>query len=368
MEGNNKIKSDEIDIKDIFRSIWYRRKFILIFTVFFAIIGLFVALTSQDQYTAQSTILPQNNRNTSGNLGNFASIVGLNMGTAVMNEGVISTSIYPQIINSLPFAREIMQTEIVVEKSNGVPITLYEYYTNKNYKEINVLGSVKKYTIGLPNVIIASLRKTKNKQQTQSSEVKIDSLGYTIISSQENSVYNKIKNSIQYEYKQGVITLGYTFPEAMGAAQISEQLHKSLEKYVVSYKTQKAEDNLMFVEQSFKEAKKEFLEKQANLAAFQDANRGLVTATSRATETRLRSEYDISFTIYNELARQLEQARLNLKEESPVLTVINPVIVPLTKSAPNTEKTLLLFIFAGFLLSTVWVLIWPYFESILKNE
>lgn len=363
-------KTDEIDIKDIFRSIWYKRKFILIITAVFFLLGLFIAITSPIKYTANSVILPQNNRqNSAGNISGFASIVGLNLGTSVMNEGVISTGIYPQVINSLPFAKEIMQTQIIVEKSNGEPITLYEYYTNKIYKEKDVLGAIRKYTLGLPNTIISSFRKSANTQQAiVNTPVVSDSPGFVRINSQEQSVYNIIKNSIQYEYKEGVITLGYTFPEAIAAAQISEQLHKTLEKYVVSYKTQKVEENLAFVEQSYEEAKKDFLQKQTDLAAFQDSNRGLTTATARSTQTRLQNEYDIAFTIYNELAKQREQARLTVKEERPVLTVINPVIVPLGKSAPNTERILLLFTAFGFILSIVGVLIWPYFESIIKIE
>ena len=360
--------SDEIDLKDLIVQLWKKRKFILIVSGMFLLLGIFIAHTSSVKYTAQSVILPQSGRQGSaGNLGSLASIVGVNMGTAVMAEGNISTGIYPQILNSLPFIREIMKTPIVVEKSEGKEITLYKYYSEKEYREVNVLAVIKKYTVGLPRTLISALRPSKNEQEvTTHNFVTPDSIGIVKITRQEQAVYNAIKSSIQYEYntKEGIIKLGYTFPEPLAAAQISEQLHKSLEKYVVNYKTEKVQENLAFVEQSYAEARKDFLQKQANLAAFQDANRGLVTATGRATETRLRSEYDIAFTVYNELAKQHEQAQLSVNEEKPVLTVINPVTVPLEKSAPRRSMILAVFLLLGLIVSTGWVLMKPFVEDI----
>jgi uncharacterized protein involved in exopolysaccharide biosynthesis len=363
--------SDEIDLKDLIVQLWKKRKFILMVTGVFLLLGVFIAFTSPVKYTAESVILPQSNRqNSMGNLGGLASIVGVNMGTAVMTEGSISTAIYPQILNSLPFIREIMETPIVVEKSNGKEITLYEYYTHKKYKETNVLEVVKKYTIGLPGTLVSVFRASKDLQETNiNKEITPNNTSIVQITNQEQAVFNVIRGSIQYGYnaKEGVIKLGYTFPEPFAAAQVSEQLHKSLEKYVINYKTEKVQENLAFVEQSFAEARKDFLKKQANLAAFQDANRGLITATGRTTETRLRSEHDIAFTIYNELAKQVEQTKLSVKEEKPVLTVINPVIVPLAKSAPSRGKIIIVFTLLGIVFATIWVLIKPFFQEIIRN-
>jgi uncharacterized protein involved in exopolysaccharide biosynthesis len=360
--------SDEIDLKDLIVQLWKKRKFILTVTGLFFLLGIFIAFTLPVEYTAQSVILPQSGRQSSlGNLGSLASIVGVNMGTTVMAEGNISTGIYPQIVNSLPFVREIMETPIVVERSDGKEITLYEYYSEKKYRSKNVFTVIKKYTIGLPGTLISAFRSSKNMQEvTIHTAITPDSTGIVSISRQEQAVYNAIKGSIQYEYntKEGIIKLGYTFPEPLAAAQVSEQLHKSLEKYVINYKIEKVQENLNFVEQSFAEARKDFLQKQANLAAFQDANRGLITASSRTAETRLRSEYDIAFTIYNELAKQREQAQLSMKEEKPILTVINPVTVPLEKSAPRRSMILAVFLLLGLIVSTGWVLAKPFIEDI----
>lgn len=362
--------ADEIDLADIIRQLWIKRKFILTVTGFFLLLGILIAYTAPVQYTAQCVILPQSSRqNAPANLGGLAAIAGVNIGTTLINEGNISPSIYPQVINSFPYVREIVQIPIIVEKSEGEEITLYDYYSNKKYRENDLPAIIKKYTIGLPHTIISALRSHNIEEANINPFINSNGNGIVKITPQEQTVYDAIKNAIQYEYnsRQGILTLGYAFPEALAAAQISEQLHKTLEKYVVEYKTKTVQENLIFVEQSYQAAKKDFLQKQTNLADFQDANRGLVTATSRATETRLRSEFEIAFTIYNELARQREQAKLAIEETRPVLTVINPVIVPISKSAPQRTKTIAVFLIIGLVAPIIWVMTAPFFGYITGN-
>ncbi len=189
------------------------------------------------------------------------------------------------------------------------------------------------------------------------------------LTDEEERVYKTIQSSLtqNFNQKDGYLTLEYSFPEAEGAAQITDQVRKTLGKYVISFKSEKAEDNLAFVEQSYEDARKDFLEKQSRLASFRDANRGLTTATAQATEQRLRSEYDLAFSVYSELAKQREQAKLSVKETKPVLTVIEPVVVPSQKSAPRRGIILIGFLFFGLVVGCAWVFIEPVWINIQKG-
>lgn len=359
--------SDEIDLKDIIIQLWKKRKFILMVTGLFFLLGIFVAFTSPVFYTTSCTVVPQTGQKGGGNLGGLASMMGVNLGSAITGE-TLSPSVYPHIVKSAPFCKEIMAIPITVEKSNK-PITLYEYYTDKRYGDKSLLQGIKKYTVELPGIILSSFR-PKNAGNEVSS-VYTDSLTGKIISltKDEKKVYDIINKNIQFESnpKDGYIKLGYTFAEPDAVAVITQQLYNVLEKYVKNYKIQKEQDNLKFVEASYQEARQDFLLKQANLAAFQDANRGLATATARSTERRLSSEYDIAFTVYNELAKQLEQAKLAVKESTPVLTVVNPVVVPQEKSAPKRAMILAVFLMIGLVLSTSWILVKPFIQDIAKS-
>jgi len=360
------VEEEEIDIKEIILKLWHERKFILVTTGIFLAIGLFIALASPVSYTTSATFVPQVSESGRGNLGGMAAMMGVNLGSTGSGE-VLSPDVYPQIVNSAPFCKDIMETPITVKKSEGTPITLYEYYTNPEYQNKNLLGSIKKYTLGLPGVILSALRSGEEEETSVHNDTITGQI--VTLTKDERKVMKAIQGNITFNSnsKEGYITMGYTFSEPRATAAITNQLFNTLQEYVKEYKTQKQIDNLQFVEESYQAARQDFLQKQGALASFQDANQGLTTALARTTEQRLRSEYDIAFTVYNELAKQQEQAKLAVKESTPLLTVINPVVVPHEKSAPRRSIILVGFIFLGIVVGIGWVFVKPIFTDLKKS-
>lgn len=361
--------SDEIDITEILKRFWIKRGFILKLTTIFLLIGLFIAMFSPVQYTSTCTVVPQTgNRSGSSNLSSVAAIMGVNLGTAMMAEGTLSPNIYPEIIKSVPFTREIMKTEVIVKKSNGQPITLYDYYADKQYREFNLLGAIKKYTIGLPGVIISAIRGGNQSAIVETSPV-VDSTNVFNLSAKERRVYNAIQGAIQINLnsREGSVTLGYTFPEPKVAAEVTDKIYNTLEEYVSQFKSEKLKDNLEFIEKSYETAREDFLNAQDRLTSFQDANRGLTTASARSMEARLRNEYDIAYTIYRELATQREQAKIAVKENQTILTLVNPPVVPVVKSAPRRSIIIIGFLFLGVVVAVGWVLAAPSLQAVREE-
>lgn len=364
--GNN---SDEIDIAEVLKRLWVKRSFITKLTILFLLIGLFIAMFSPVQYTSTCTVVPQSsNKSGVGSLGGVAAIMGVNLGTTMMSEGTLSPVMYPEIIKSVPFTREIMQTEVIVEKSNGQPITLYDYYADKQYRSFNLLNQIKRYTLGLPGVIIGAFRSDKEIEVVETPII-ADSTTIFNLSREENRVYNAIQGAIQINLnsKDGYVTLGYTFPEAKVAAQITDKIYRTLEAYVSQFKSEKLNDNLQFIDQSYETARVDFLEAQKRLTSFQDANRGLSTASSRSMETSLSNEYDIAFTLYRELATQREQAKIAVKENQTILTLVNPPVVPLKKSEPKRSIIMIEFLLSGLVIAVGWVLIAPSMKAVREK-
>lgn len=366
---------EEIDIYEILFTLWKGRKRLIFAAIISTLIGVFVAFTSPVAYTAKCVIFPQANGKSSRSLSSLASMAGINLGGADLSGG-LPPEVYSKILMSRPFIQDIMNTSISIEAENNKEISLYEYYTNKKYQNFNLLGVIKKYTIGLPALIIGSLKeeeKTKKVDISPANYLK-DSTSVIRVSRKEQEIYNVISSAIQYDYntKEGLLNLSYTFSEPVAAAQICENLQRTLERYVVNYKVEKVRENLAQVERSFAKARIDFFRLQAEWANFQDSNRGLVTATARAQETRIRGDYDIAYAIYNELATQREQLQVQLKEQKPVLSVIDPVVVPLEKSAPRRGVILASFFLLGVIVTAVWTIyevpIKKFFHSIKEGK
>lgn len=359
-EMNNKpINNEEIDLAEIVQKIWKNRKFIIKVTLVFTTIGLITAIFTPNVYTASSTmILQTGQKTTGGSLGGLAAIAGINLGNMSSGE-VLSPNVYPKILTNINFQRELIYSKFDFQGVNE-PITLYDFYTDKKYQHYSLFGKIKKYTIGLPGVIISIFRGDETDYETNSEASIIQSL-----TAKEKIVVGIISEnlSLSVNSKDGLIYLSANMSQPLVAAELAQKGQELLQKYITEFKVAKVASNLEFVEKSFNEAKKNFENKQAELARFRDANKSFSSAIARTQEEKLLSEYNLLYGIYTELAKQYEQAKISVTETTPILTVIEPVVVPIDKSKPSRTMLLIIFSILGLILGALIVIFIPYLEE-----
>jgi len=183
------IKFDEIDLILLAKTQWEGRKTVIKTTLIFIVMGLLVAMFTPKEYTASTTMMPATQgKSIGGNLGGLAAIAGINLGNMGGEPG-ISPELYPQIINSIPFQLEILQTPLTIEGQDK-KITFTDYYTNIH--RLGLLGYLKKYTIGLPGLIISAI-KGKPKSMTDLSSLIPEMQSITI---EEYELIKQLKNQI----------------------------------------------------------------------------------------------------------------------------------------------------------------------------
>lgn len=111
----------------------------------------------------------------------------------------------------------------------------------------------------------------------------------------------------------------------------------------------------------FREAQAAYFKAQAAYAAFEDANRNLISASYRTEQERLKNEMTLAFNVYNTLAQKQEQDKLRVQEQTPVYTVIEPATVPLRASSPKKALVLIGFLFLAFFGGIGWLVVRPWF-------
>ena len=109
----------------------------------------------------------------------------------------------------------------------------------------------------------------------------------------------------------------------------------------------KVQNQLNFINSRFEETKAQNEEKQKALASFMDANKVISTAQAKIEQERLASEYNMANAIYTEMAKQRLQAEIQVKEDTPILSAVKPVVVPFKKSKPQKVKILFIWCFLG---------------------
>lgn len=354
-------EEQEIDLLEIVGRLWRERKFIFKVTLVFMIMGILVALFSSKIYTAQCSIVPQTgSKNTGGSLSGLAAMAGINLGNVESGE-LLSPKIYSMIINSVPFQKDLMQVKIKFQEYEE-PVRLFDYYTDEKYQKFSLLGTVKKYTIGLPGIIIGVL-KEKDKENLV---IVGDSATIETLTEEENTCVKAIKGAISFQLndKDGYFTLAANMPEPLAAAQLVSAMQRLLQKYVTAFKIEKVENNLAFVEGRYQDAKKEFEAKQQELAEYRDANRNFALEKARTNEERLKTQSDLLFSVYSELAKQREQANIQVKETTPIFTVVDPVTVPIERTKPKRGLICIAFTILGGFIGIGLVLILPFIAKI----
>lgn len=345
----------EIDLIDLIRKLWLERMFILKVTGVFILLGLLTALTGAKEYTASCQFVPQTSKNANNSsMARLASLAGINMGSLATGEQLLSPLVYPNVLNSIAFKRDLLQTQIRI-KGEEEPITLLTYLSDKKYRKFSLTGTILKYTVGLPGLIVHAIKGEPEEQETIADEpfVVLTKEEYTAVRALESVI------GIEVEEKKGYIALSAQMPEPYAAAQVAESALELLQKYITEFKVDKVQSNLEFIQERYDELKKEYEEIQEQRAAYKDANQGISTSRARTNLEKLDNQYNLAYSIYSEMATQLEQAKIQVKETTPILTVIDPVSMPIKPSKPRKMMILVGFTFLGGVAACGYVLIAP---------
>jgi uncharacterized protein involved in exopolysaccharide biosynthesis len=174
--------------------------------------------------------------------------------------------------------------------------------------------------------------------------------------------------SLTLEEKKGFVTITSNMPEAVASAQLAQATVVLLQKYITEFKIAKVQSNLDFVQSRYDEAKKNFEDIQVRRAAFRDANTNTNKYSARVEAEKLDAEYTLAMNLYSELATQLEQAKIEVKKDTPILTVVRPVTIPYKKSKPQRLQILVAFTFLGVMAGAGLVLGLPMLANITGND
>ena len=366
-QNNFPVEEQEIDIMELIRKMWLNKALILKFTAVFIVVGGFVALFSPKVYTASCDVVPQTSSgSTSSGMSSLAALAGINLNQS-MDVKALSPLVYENILKSTTFRKELMQTPIEFEKA-GKAVSFYEYYTSKEYNKPGLIGYIKKYTIGLPFVILKAIRGEQELPQMSAAGDAVQQI--ESLTEEEYKVSQILSQAVTITLteKKGYVTITANMPEAIAAAQLAQATLTLLQKYITEFKIDKVQSNLDFVQSRYDEAKKNFEDIQFRRAKYRDSNQNLVKHSARVEQEKLDAEYTLAMTLYSELAKQLEQAKISVKETAPILTVMNPVTIPYKRSKPQRATILMAFIFLGVAAGAGVVFGVPYIADLTGND
>jgi uncharacterized protein involved in exopolysaccharide biosynthesis len=302
---------EEISIHTI--AIFFRKNLLLLMAsvLLFAAIGYGISRQMPVEYRASAKILPEASGMNMGGLGGLANMAGISLS---QSPDAINPDIFPDIIQSKSFLIKLLTTPMPT--SDKKMVVLMEY-----------LGKGTK-PLSPPEIAQA------------------DSL--IVLTMEQEGVVGNVANrmKVSIDRMTGILTLEVEMPDPVLAAYSTKFIINYLTKFVSEYRSGRENQKVVFLTSQVGLAKQKYQRAEYALNAYRDRHRNPFTNVSQIEEQRLQNEFTQYQNLYADLNRQLETARLESLQESPVLKIIEPPMVPNGKSSP---RTVLIMLLAGFI-------------------
>ena len=350
--------TDEIDLIELLKKIYLEKKFILKISILASLFGFIYALFQPNEFTSSTTFIPQLSSDVKAggsSLSGLASLAGINLG-GIEGSSDFPPTLYPQVVKSVPFRLELISSNIQV---NNEDLTLRDYFL-ENKNSFNFLGTVKKYILGLPSLILGSF---KNEDENSSNST------IYIVSEEDQDLFEILDQSFSLSIndKEGFITMSFTDQDKIVSAQVTQIAQSLLQEKIIEYKVQSSKELLDFTTRQYNENKSTFEKLQDTRAVFVDKNINISSSLYQNKLSRIESELSIAQTVVQQLASQVEQAKLKVNKDTPVFTTIKPVTIPFEKSAPKRSIIVLVYGFLGIVISVGYVLVKEPLIEIIKS-
>ena len=357
---NNLQTEDQIDIIALLSKVWYHKKSILKTVVIFGVIGILVALATPNKYTASSLFTPNYSGKSGGASGlkGLASLAGINIGSM---EGTkeVSPMLYGKITEGVTFKKALLAAPI--ENIEGVQ-TLKDYFIQKE-SEFSIIGTLKGYTIGLPGKVIGWFKSAE--AQTRLNAVP----GIEAIAEEDFEYFKAIDGilTLSINDKDGFIEMIAVSENPKLAAQVAKNGELILQNQIIAIKTKSSLEMLGYLQGEY-EAKKVLLNKaQERLSKFKDRNLNIATNSFSIQQTRLESELRTAGVVFDNVATQLEQVKLQVTKDTPVFSILKPVVFPNEKSEPKRSLIVVFWLFLGAVCSIGFVLAKAPVQDVFKE-
>ena len=345
-------EEESIDFIKILTDIWINKELVIKVSLYFFILGIILSISLSDVYRASSIFYPHiESSDNSQDLRNLAGIAGIDITNDVSSN--VPSNLYPLLINSPIFKIKILD-EVIYHNGNKMTYREYIRESHSSFSLIKILL----YPISIIKDFFKKSDENKN-------------LNFQILqlSEEEFELHEKLDDLIFLDLNEseGFIELSVDDEDPLIASQIATAAEKKLQLSIIDFKLKNIKATYEFTSNQLEIAKQNFYFLQDSLAKFKDNNRNIRSDLFLNQLSRIESEYSFSRNIYNELGISKERTSIDVQKNTPIFTIIKPVVIPNETSEPKRVIIIIIFTFLGFIVSSFYVLIKPFLFNVLNK-
>ncbi len=400
---NQEISIPELLVKfqKFFRFIWKRKITVLFWVLAFFVIGVIVAVTSEEEYEATNVIISYasaSNTASAQTVNRLAGLAGIQLPGGAGAEGpAISELMIPMVLTTYPVAKKLGDKELRFYQ-DGVVKTGLEYFSETPAETI--IDHIKAWTIQLPYRIIswmlelfageptlvrppAEIESQLNNQlsseststsenggsndevsTTNSSNTESQRLEHIFVNSRTSNALSQLTSRVIVSVDGNIITVTANMPDPYAAADLAQYATDILMQELVNFEVRKTEEELEHITELYKESEEKYYKTLRNLTELQDRLRNITSTTSQVELTKATGENEIARQQFGQITLSLEQKKIKLKEDTPMFAVLNPVQIPQRPSSMSLLNIVILFSILGVFLGLASVTLRGFYVAI----
>jgi uncharacterized protein involved in exopolysaccharide biosynthesis len=277
-----------LDPLEVLGIIWAKRKLILILSFGVSLLTLGILFLFPNYYKAVSTILPETEKGKLSALGQFADIANI---AGVNIPGSEIAKLYPTIITSETVLRNVIYKEYQTKKFPQ-PVNLVRFW-----------------------------------------EIDKKDLGEEF-----EAAYTRLRGGLNasFDMKSSmvIVTLDMTEPEL--AANVLNTIVGQLDNFMRTKRTSNAQEQRKWIDVRLKEVDGDLRVAEERLKEFREKNRRVSDSPELMLEQdRFAREVQINSTVFIELKKQLELAKIEEIKNIPIINILDVARPPVNKERPR---------------------------------
>lgn len=288
-----------VTLRELLPPIWRNRKIILAVSGGLAMLALLLSFLFPKYYKSTATLLPESDKNKLSGLSEFAGLASL---AGVNVAGTDLAKLYPTIVKSETILRAVIEKRYHREGFADSVNLVQVLDIDRDTQEENMKAAVKELTDLM---------------------------------------------SVSFESKTNVVQLSLEMPDRHLSADVLNAIIAELDTYMREKRKTNASEQRRWISIRITEVEQELRSAEDTLKHFREKNRRVVDSPQLLLEQeRLMRDVQVKATVYVELKKQVELARIDEIKNIPIVNVLDPARPPVKKERPRrlviTLATLLL--------------------------
>ena len=352
-QKNLQSDSDEISAKDLFLKlksfvgyVKERWKLVLVIAIICSVLGLVYAIKKKPTYVGICTfVLEDSKSGASGMMGQFgglASLAGINIGGS--GGGIFEGDNILELYKSRSMLKKTLLTSCDFDGKKQLLIDRFLHFGNpkpvEGAKQITFEGDPEKFNRDQDSVITGLV-----------------------------GLFNKkILQVDKPDKKLDIISVRVVTPDELFSKYFTETLVKNVNDFYIQTKTKKSFQNVQILQRQM-DSVRSILNYSINSVA--SANDSAPNANPQLSFLRVPSQkkqvdVQANTAIYSQMVQNLELAKIAVRQETPLIQIIDEPILPLPKNVLSKTTAGVLGLLLGFFLAIFILMVQKLYRKMIQ--